>query len=676
MLNIKLLHEKLDKLINDYDYDYDYDEVKKSSSDYMQDIVYNYIANKVSLLDIISKEAPTNTRIQDDIKTAYNILSLNMENTDCGSDVSEVESYSESDIEPIDENYTLRDELQTKYIDDTITNLDINKRVILKAPTGFGKTIINYKIIKHYKEDITLVLTPRRVLNSQTIERYIEYDKELLFAYYNYSPDNSNCINKFKQLLKFIKINKKLDKKIILIACYPSCKNLLNKLEKRNIKIGLVICDEAHVISSWSELSKECHQLFFGNDANKFKIFDKYIFTTATPMPIMIDNIPLFGQLIEHVQIYELINSQILCDFNTIIKHIDYAQNNIELADFILNIMQIYNKKKGIIYVNSQKNACNMYSRFKVKYPDYKTFIYISDKLTQETFSNSSNEEYKKVVFSEDDTKEPIFKKCKEPCIIITCNKISYGYDDVNIDLVCFGDPRQSDTEIRQIVGRGLRNKILEYPNKLLHIILPIANIVIENNDAGNDAGNDETEYEKIKNFISFIVNECGKDIIEGRINNSINSNRDDDYKPDLLNGKSYIGDKIPFQICQELCTTLYNKYTAFLGYLRLKGVYDETTYNNFRESEGFPEWIPILGDIRKRFKNFCFKELNAPENAEYYETLEECNEAYSKCLSEIAKPYGNINKLKAKKTEHQINKKIFEIDAKIPKNKELYYNS
>jgi hypothetical protein len=36
------------------------------------------------------------------------------------------------------------------------------------------------------------------------------------------------------------------------------------------------------------------------------------------------------------------------------------------------------------------------------------------------------------------------------------------------------GDPRQSDIDIRQIIGRGLRwNKQL-YPNKLLHLLVPI----------------------------------------------------------------------------------------------------------------------------------------------------------------------------------------------------------
>ena len=84
---------------------------------------------------------------------------------------------------------------------------------------------------------------------------------------------------------------------------------------------------------------------------------------------------------------------------------------------------------------------------------------------------------------------------------------------------------------------------------------------------------------------------------------------------------------------------------------------------------------MPILGDIRKRYKKFCFKDINAKENAEYYATLEECEKAYEECLKLFAEESNcSISKLKSKKTEQQLNKKIFEINSRIPINRELYY--
>jgi len=86
---------------------------------------------------------------------------------------------------------------------------------------------------------------------------------------------------------------------------------------------------------------------------------------------------------------------------------------------------------------------------------------------------------------------------------------------------------------------------------------------------------------------------------------------------------------------------------------------------------------MPILGDIRKRFKKFCFKDLNASENAGYYETLEECNKAYDKIKQETILEFGGIVKVKKmlKSTfDDKLNDNIKIKDLKIPVNKYLYY--
>jgi len=681
--------------------------VKQDANQLLEIIITKYIDNNLSLEEILKQEAPTDIRHQDNIKTTYIKLHIDK----------------------------FRDEKQQLYEHDILRELETAYRLVMKAPTGFGKTVLLYKILNILLPNIILWLTPRRNLNLQANDpKYTKYLKSGLYETYNYSPEsnladtlenngNSNIggdsVDKFLNLLDFITETKKKGKKAIIFVCYQSCPSLIPKLHKYDINIDLVVCDEAHTIESWALYTKEYEhmKLLLTPDItcpnNNTKFIDKIIFTTATPKNNMVNDKykPIFGNLIEHVQVYELIQKGILCNFEVIIKKMEdlpddkeqyilegeeegeegnhnivlkkpIVKRNIrkkelplDLCNFVVDSMQTYNKKKGVIYFNTQSRCKLFYKKMKTNYPTFKAFIYISD--TRDITDDKD--------FNKDDTSLKKFEDCLEPCIIITCDKLSYGYDNVFIDLICFGDSRESEVEIRQILGRGLRNDITRYPNKVLHILIPIYKYQVldenENTTAkGKEKIHEVKQFEPLKEFLLFILNECGKDIIEGRIVNkllepetqsetkttysSISNNEDDE---DTV--------KIPPEICKEISSTAYGKYSKFIPYLRSNGIYDETTYNAFRTSNEANEWMPILGDIRKRYKKFCFQELGAKENAGYYETLEECEGAYKECLRLFAEESNcSISKLKSKKTEQQINKKIFEMDTRIPINRELYY--
>jgi RNase P subunit RPR2 len=59
----------------------------------------------------------------------------------------------------------LRDEIQEQYIKECEKELIDKSRVFIKAPTGFGKTHIFYKLIKKMDLKKVLFLTPRILLN-------------------------------------------------------------------------------------------------------------------------------------------------------------------------------------------------------------------------------------------------------------------------------------------------------------------------------------------------------------------------------------------------------------------------------------------------------------------------------------------------------------------------------
>jgi superfamily II DNA or RNA helicase len=189
-------------------------------------------------------------------------------------------------------------------------------------------------------------------------------------------------------------------------------------------------------------------------------------------------------------------------------------------------------KKKGIIYVNDCKNAENLYKLLQ-KQDKLNVYIYISKEIEVE---------------NSDDTCIKIFEQDKKQCIIICVGKIGYGYDNDFIDFICLGDPRQSDIEIRQIIGRGLRWKKEVYPNKLLHLLIPLYK-----DEFGNCSKN-----EHLKKYLDYIIGECGKDIIFK--NNGIVVVGNNKESPN--EGTDYDGDNIPTEILNEYCTTGYNKYT------------------------------------------------------------------------------------------------------------------
>jgi Rad3-related DNA helicase len=71
---------------------------------------------------------------------------------------------------------SFRNRKQDEYLDDIIYQFGINNKCFIKAPTGFGKTHVYYKLIKQLNLKKILILTPRRNLNIQiTDNKYSFY---------------------------------------------------------------------------------------------------------------------------------------------------------------------------------------------------------------------------------------------------------------------------------------------------------------------------------------------------------------------------------------------------------------------------------------------------------------------------------------------------------------------
>lgn len=555
------------------------------------------------------------TRIQK--KTTFTIKDFMIEN--------EKEQLINNDLElnnVLSDEEILRNRIQSEYIVDIVKELEVNKKVFIKAPTGFGKTHVYHKTIKHMMFDKILFLTPRKTLNIQiTHNKYFVNDDN--YKIIHYSETNSNSKDNLISNLN--------NNKIMMTSCYQSCKQLFELLKKYGFKFDIIIFDEAHYITTWID----SNEFLTNDDITIFKLFG-----SATPTEDIENKVEIFGNIIEKVKVHELINSGILCDIDTIVKQLDNAKSEYHnLKDLIVGAFEKYNKKKGIIYVNNSDNAINLYNLLKTQTKIH-VYIYITN-------DNSIDDENNKDISN--------FEKNKEPSIIIAIGKISYGYDNEFIDFICLGDPRQSDTDIRQIVGRGLRwNKKL-YPNKLLHLLIPLYK------DEFNKCSTNET----LKNYLNYIIGECDKDIIvkdNGKYGICNNNNK-------TTNTNDYEGDNVLSEILREYCTTMYNKFTQFQKFLKNNNVYDEETYNDFIKNH---DWMPVLGEIQKRYPKFCFKHIH-PNNTYYYSTKQMALDAYKNAEFELSigpdkEKYKKINK-------QQKMKGVCDIDNKIPNmNFNLYY--
>ena len=523
----------------------------------------------------------------------------------------------------------LRNKLQEIYLVEIINHLNTYKKVFLKAPTGFGKTHIYYKTILRMKFNRILFLTPRILLNQQIVEdKYSSYIKDDNYKIIHFSDlDNSS---KEENIKKYSKNNRK----IIMTSCYQSGNRLLEYIKKYKFLFDLIIFDEAHFITSWID-GENISEFLNNNNICNYRLFG-----SATPT----DDIELqplvYGKVIEKVKVYELINQELLCNIETIVKQLNEKKSEYHnLKDLIVESMTKYKKKKGIIYVNDCKNAENLYKLLQ-KQDKLNVYIYVSKNIEVENDS---------------DTDIKTFEKDKEQCVIICVGKIGYGYDNDYIDFICLGDPRQSDIDIRQIIGRGLRWKKDVYPNKLLHLLVPLYR-----DEFGNCAKN-----EHLKKYLDYIIGECGKDIIFKSNGNAVVCNGIQTLKE----GDDYDGEKIPTEILNEYCTTGYNKYTDFLKFLKSNKIYDEISYNKLKEKQN---WIVDLGGLQTKYKNFCFRNIH-PNNINYYWNKKEAQEAYEICNNKLIIELGK-EKYRRYNSQQKL-EKINELDKKIPIiNFDLYY--
>ena len=420
----------------------------------------------------------------------------------------------------------LRD-YQINIIKQGIEELEKYNKFYLELATGAGKStiiyyILNNIIIKNYKNDVyftIIIFTPRINICLQNIyNKYIDIfkiPKTKLNVYDN---------KKIRRIRSFDKNSFN-----IISCCLQSYQFIYDKIIM-NFDINNIIIwfDEAHYsIENWIS-NIHNYKLFYLKDNERIKY---RLFTSASPNKEIIKKYSdIFGNLYYPMSVRLLIKERWLTEIRPHIMNFDDISypDDIDISNLndgnensnkyyyyintILNTFQKLDKTIGLNFHNSCVNASFAFKCHYNKFINSKTYI--------KPYLLISNEEIKIKVLEDlnDDYKYLMdfnhFHNENKNAIAYIVNMYSMGYDNSKIDFLSFGDPKLSNKDIIQSIGRGIRSDGLDIDgknkNKINDVIIPI----YDNSD------DNYIRFNKIKEILQYLIYDIEIDIKNIKIYN------------------------------------------------------------------------------------------------------------------------------------------------------------
>lgn len=524
----------------------------------------------------------------------------------------------EIDVIPSKKNNELRD----YQIDIIKYSLDIiykNNKFYLELATGAGKStiiyyILNYIILKNKDIYYTIIIfTPRINISTQNInDKYIKIFKKKFNIYDN---------KKIRTIKKFN--NNSYN---IISCCIQSFQFIYDKIIcKFDIKNIIIWFDEAHyTIENWVKTSNY-YKKFYLNDMDRI-IYR--LFTSASPNKEIIKYNPeIFGELYSPITVRHLIENKWLAsiiahvmDFDEIIIDEDEKNNEHKYyyyTNTILNTFQIKNKRIGLNFHNSCRNA-----RFAF-ISHYKKFINSKTNIKPYLLISNENENKKALELLNDNYYDLLnfqkFHNEDNNAIAYIVNMYNMGYDNPKIDFLSFGDPKLSNKDIIQSIGRGIRPDGLgdEGRNsfKTNDIIIPIYN---------NEEETDKyIKFTKIKEILQYLIYDIGLDIKDIKFynnsnNNSLISSNNCHYENELEESK-IIANIIKWDI-----EPTAEKWTIkkIINHLMSNKIHNYNSYLEYIEKN---KELNLPLDLFKTYSNFNF---NDTYKLSPYYNRDECIEA------------------------------------------------
>ena len=372
---------------------------------------------------------------------------------------------------------------QTTIINVSKDELLMQNKLYIELPTGGGKSYIVYNLFEYLKSEFIIIVSPRKIVNSQNIsQKYLQILKNNYITF-NYSTDNN-----FDEYLR-------LSNKKIVICCTQSISKIYDKILSNEITNITIWFDEAHwAIEDWIDGLKDDinSQFWLLNDRHiKYRIF-----TSASPnKPKILQNENIFGKIYSPIKVKELIDLNWLSN----IKPYVYSENkkNIDNIHYIISDFSEKNRNFGFSFHNKQKNAFNLFYKHYIQYKSNKTYIK-PFLLVGDSFTIEKEPKLHEVVleYNYRDIKTYETTICSIGYVVA---KYSMGYDFNKLDFICLSDPKLSIQDIKQCIGRGIRPDELglngSNKEKILNVSLPV--YIDDNGD---------NKYDKVIEVLKYLL--------------------------------------------------------------------------------------------------------------------------------------------------------------------------
>ena len=506
-------------------------------------------------------------------------------------------------------------EYQTNIINFSKYELLSHNKLYIELPTGGGKSYIVYNLFEYLKSDFIIIVSPRKIVNLQNMsKKYLQILKDN-YIIFNFSTDNN-----FDEYLK-------LSNKKIVSCCTQSINKIYEKISSNKITNITIWFDEAHWgVEKWIPILNDDTQFWLLNNKHiKYRIF-----TSASPnKEIILKNENIFGKLYSPIKVKELIDLNWL----TSIKPYVYSENikNIDNINYIISDFNEKNRNYGFSFHNNQKNAFNLFYNHYTQYKNNKTkikpFLLVSD-----NFNIEKEPKLKEILLDYKYRDIKTYEKTNYSIGYVVA-KYSIGYDFNKIDFIYLSDPKLSQQDIIQCIGRGIRpdelGKYGSNKEKILFISLPV--YINDNNDNKYETIIEVLKYllydikipfEEIE-FKNRYTSKTEKQKIEHNENEGIN-----DVKSILLN-------LLELESKRNALGTTYEKAKKIISDKNIKS---KESYYELCESDNrlskepetifkgqFTNWIEYLSikriyyDLETCKKKICEYLLNYPDIKKHY---------------------------------------------------------
>lgn len=370
-------------------------------------------------------------------------------------------------------------------------------RMYVDLATGAGKSYIMYKTFAELGARHLLIFSPRRDINVQNVQqKYVQ----LL------SLPESRVVVNFSDAASVSAATATAatgtEAAYVLVACPQQPQTLESVrefLEQRRLTEVSVWFDEAHyAVESWVH-ARDATKRFFLDDP----MFTHRVFTSASPDKELVDVHPeVFGERFCPIAVSELIAQGWLCP---IAPYIYQGQSHaVDICRYSLCHFVEFQSSYGFSFHRNRENASQMFVQHATLYLRGQTKVHPFLVL---------GEDYR-------GTREPAMvelrRRLQYNCYDIAtyqktphsmgyvCRMFTMGYDFAGIDYLLMCDPKTSEKDIKQCIGRGTRPDKLgprgTNLRKRLHVMLPV---YIE-------SGDDAHEYDSIRQVLRYLIFDVG----------------------------------------------------------------------------------------------------------------------------------------------------------------------